>query len=197
MTQWTDGDRGRQRGLVGLAAAWIGVLTSPRAFFEDGVAPGDQGPGLTFLVAVVVFAQGTRFALGTDAYPVVDGRPVASGLFWLLVVAVLLAPLALHLVAAVQTVLLAVGTTERGGVSETVQVLAYASAPCVLTGVPVPAVQLALGALAAGLYLYGLAVVHGLSLWRAGALGLLPAIAAYGYGFRTLTALSDVAVVPV
>lgn len=192
MTQWTEGERGRRRGPVGVLAAWIGVLTSPRAFFERDVAPGDQGPGLTFVVAVAVVAQGTRFAVGADAYPVVGGRPVASGVFWLLVGAVLVAPLALHVVAAGQTLLLAVGTTERGGVSETVQVLAYAAAPCALAGVPVPEIQLASGVLATALYVYGVAIVHELSVPRAAVLGLLPAVAAYGYGFRTLEGLVPV-----
>ena len=191
MTQWVTPSGGRRRGPLGIAIAWVAVLTRPREFFERSIAAGDQGPGLTFLVAVVLVAQGTRFALGVDTYPVVAERPLASALFWLLVVAVLVAPLALHVVAALQTVLLAIGTAgeDRGGVSETVQVLAYAAAPCVLAGVPVPALQLAVGSLAAGLYVYGIAVVHDCSVPRALVLGVVPAVAAYGYGFQTIGAL--------
>lgn len=198
MTQWTDGDLGRARGPRGLAAAWLSVLISPRQFFAENVAPGDQGPGLTFAVTVVLIAQGTRFALGTETYPVVADRPLASGVFWLLAGAVLVAPLALHVVAALQTVLLAAGATERGGISETVQVLGYAAAPCVASGLPLPALQLASGLAAMALYVYGLSVVHELSLPRSVALGALPAIAAYGYGFRTLAVLADaMATVPI
>lgn len=192
MTQWVeDVAGGRERGLVGLGKSWLEVLVRPRRFFAAGVAPGDQGPGLTFAIAVVLVAQGTRFGLGTDPYPVVGGQPVLSGAFWLFAVAVLVAPVVLHAVAALQTVLLALGTDERAGVSETVQVLAYASAPCALAGVPLPPLQVAAGVWAGALYVLGLSVVHDLPPARAILLGALPAVVGYGYGFRTLSAARE------
>jgi hypothetical protein len=192
MTQWVeDVAGGRQRGLVGLGTSWLEVLVRPRRFFAAGVAPGDQGPGLTFAIAVVLVAQGTRFGLGTDPYPVVGGQPVLSGVFWLFAVAVLVAPVVLHAVAALQTVLLALGTDERGGVSESVQVLAYASAPCALAGVPLEPLQVAVGLWAGALYLVGLSVVHDLSPPRAVLFGSVPAVVAYGYGFRTIRAARE------
>lgn len=195
MTQWVeDVQGGRRRGPDGIALSWLEVLVRPRTFFEEGVAPGDQGPGLTFAVAVVLVFQGTRFAVGADPYPVLGGRPVASGAFWLLAVSVLVAPLALHVVAALQTLVLAAGTAERGGISETVQVLAYAAAPCALAGIPVATVQVAAGAYAVGLYWLGLAVVHDLPAPRATALGAVPALLAYGYGFRTVAAARELVV---
>lgn len=194
VTQWVEEvEGGRRRGPDGLALAWVEVLLRPRRFFAEGVAPGDQGPGLTFAVAVVLLAQGTRFALGVDSYPVLGERPLASGVFWLLAGAVLVAPLALHVVAAAQTVLLAAATDERAGVSETVQVLGYAAAPCALAGVPVAPLQVAAGAYAVALYVLGLGVVHGLSTPRAVVLGIAPAVLAYGYGFRTVGALAELA----
>lgn len=194
VTQWVEAvEGGRRRGPGGLALAWVEVLRRPRQFFAEGVAPGDQGPGLTFAVAVVLLAQGTRFAVGVDAYPVLGGRPVASGVFWTVAAAVLVAPLTLHVIAAGQTVLLAAGTDDRGGVSETVQVLAYAAAPCVLAGVPIPAVRVVAGTYAIVLYLVGLRAVHDLSIPRVVVLGIVPGIGAYGYGFRTISAVGDVA----
>lgn len=187
MTQWVeDVAGGRQRGLRGIAMTWVEVLVRPRRFFAEGVAPGDQGPGLTFAIAVVLVAQGLRFGLGVDSFPVVAGQPILSGAFWLAAAAVLVAPVALHAIAALQTILLAAGTDERGGVSETVQVLAYACAPCVLSGVPIPPLQVAVTAWAIGLYLVGLAIVHDLSPARTVAIGALPGVLAYGYAFRTV-----------
>ncbi|WP_248517602.1 YIP1 family protein [Salinarchaeum laminariae] len=190
MTQWVeDVEGGRQRGLRGLALAWVEIIVRPRTFFEEGVAPGDQGPGLTFAIAVVLLSQATRFAVGTDGYTVLGGQPLLSGAFWLAAVAVLVAPVALHVTAALQTLLLAAGTDERGGVSETVQVLAYASAPCVAVGVPIPPMQVAVAAWACGLYVLGLSTVHELHPARAAVLGAVPAVVAYGYGFRAVGAL--------
>lgn len=192
VTQWVDAVRGgRRRGPVGIAQSWVGVLVRPRRFFREGVAPGDQGPGLTFLVAVVLVQQGARFALGLDPYPVLGGRPIASGALWLFAIAVLVAPVFLHLDAALQTALLAIGADERGGVSETVQVAAYAAAPMVLAGVPHPVVQAAAAAYAVGLYCLGLSVVHGVSVPRAAALGTVPAVLAYVYAFRTASAFGE------
>lgn len=187
MTQWVeDVEGGRRRGPIGIALAWTEVLIRPRRFFADGVAPGDQGPGLTFVVVVVLFAQAPRFALGVDPFPVLGGQTVLSGVFWLVAVAVLVAPVVLHVVAALQTVILAAAVDDRAGVSETVQVLAYASAPCVVVGVPVGPLQVAAAVWAIGLYVLGLAVVHEISGIRAAGLGFSPAVLAYGLGFRTL-----------
>jgi hypothetical protein len=106
---------------------------------------------------------------------------------------VLVAPLGIHLVAAVQTLLLAMFAPDRGGISETVQVLCYASAPCVLAGVPSPWVRSAVVAYAAGLYLLGTAIVHDLGSVRATLVGFLPAAVVFGVGFRGFDALWTVA----
>ena len=191
MTQWVeDPHGGRARGPTGLARAWVEVLVRPRRFFRVGVTPGDQAPGLVFAAAVVLVEEGTRFALVEGAYPVFGGRPLASVVLALAVAVVLIAPAVLHLSAALVTVLLAVLTwladlaPDRGGVSETVQVLAYAAAPCVLAGPAIPTLRLVCTAYGTVLLVMGLATVHDLSIPRAAVVAVLPAAVVFGYGFR-------------
>jgi hypothetical protein len=170
------------------------VLRRPRTFFDRSVTPGDQAPGLVFAAAVVLVEEAIRFALVPEAAPAVGAGPALSALFWLAVAVVLVAPAALHLVAAIQTLSLILLVPERAGVSETVQVLAYAAAPCVLAGVPYPMVRLACALYGTVLLLTGLVVVHDASPGRAVLAGLVPAALVFGYGFRGFAAL--VALVP-
>lgn len=185
MTQWVDDpEGGRERGPRGIARAWIEVLVRPRRFFEHGVAPADQAPGLVFAVVVVAIYQGTRFALGVDEVPVVAEQPTLSAVFWLAAAAVIVTPVALHLTAAFQTLLLAPFAPDRGGVSETVQVIGYATAPCALAGVPVVALQALLLGYGAVLLVTGLSIVHRLPVWKAIPLGAGPAAIVFLGGFR-------------
>jgi hypothetical protein len=176
-----------------MARAWAEVVGRPHTFFRYNVAPGDQGPGITFLAAVVLLEEAIRLALVPAAYPDFGGRPLLSAVVWLLVAAVLVAPLGTHLVAALQTLLLAVAAPNRAGVSETVQVLCYASAPCLLAGVPEPWLRAFVVGYGAFVYVVGLAVVHDLGPVRATLLGILPAGLVFGLGFRGLDALATVA----
>ena len=49
MTTWVENPTGgRDRGPRNLVRAWIEVLVRPQQFFRNGVAPGDQAPGLVF-----------------------------------------------------------------------------------------------------------------------------------------------------
>jgi hypothetical protein len=190
MTQWVESTTGgRDRGPRAVARAWFEVATAPSRFFRTGVAPGDQAPGLTFAMVVVLVAELTRFALVPDAYPVVAGQPVLSGVLWLGVAVLLVAPAGLHLLAAVETVLLAGLAPDRAGVSETVQVLGYATAPCALAGIPSPLVRAVCGVYAFSLLVVGIATVHRVSTRRAIVLALVPGTVAYGYGFRALDAI--------
>jgi hypothetical protein len=197
VTQWVESPRGgRDRGPVALGRAWLEVLVRPRRFFRVGVAPGDQAPGLVFGAAVVLVAEATRFALVEGAAPVFRGRPVASAVLALALAVVLVAPAALHLTAAVVTVELATLTRlvgfapDRGGVSETVQVLAYAAAPCALAGAPIPGLRVACAAYGTVLLVVGFAVVHRLSVPRAALAAVVPAALVFGYGFRGFAAAS-------
>jgi hypothetical protein len=184
MTQWSSPDGGRERGPLGLARAWVAVLTRPRQFFRTAIAPGDQGPGVVFLVVVVGIATASLLALSPDVRPPQTGAPVLTPIVVVGAVALLVAPTALHLVAAVQTVILAALVDDRGGVSETVQVLAYACAPCVFVGIPVPAVRVACTAYGAVLLALGVAEVHDVSLPAAIALTAVPGAITFGYLFR-------------
>lgn len=195
MTRWVDTvDGGRDRGPRGIARAWLEVLVRPRRFFRTGVSSGDQAPGLTFLMVVVLLEEASRFLLVENAYPALPiARPLAVT-FWLAVVVLLVAPLGLHLVTAVQTLLLLPLADDRAGVSQTVQVIAYATAPCVVSGVPVPELRLAAAAYGAVLFVLGLAIVHRTSLARACLAGAVPIVLVFGYGFRSLGALADLGV---
>lgn len=191
MTQWVEeAAGGRDRGPAAIGRAWVEVLVRPRTFFRHGVAPGDQAPGLTFAAVVVLGAVGSWLWLGSGGYPVFDGRPYVSAVLVLLVAVVLVAPAAIHLTAAVQTVLLMAAVPHRAGISETVQVICYATAPCVLAGLPSPWVRSAVTLYGAGLYVLGIATVHDVRPIVAVVVGILPAVAVFGLGFGGIDALA-------
>ncbi|ELZ25469.1 hypothetical protein C475_10574 [Halosimplex carlsbadense 2-9-1] len=192
MTQWVENPTGgRDRGVAALARAWAEVLVRPRRLFRSGVAPGDQAPALVFAGAVVLVEELTRVASGAAAYPVLSGQPALSTLLFLALAVVLVAPASLHLTAALQTVILIAGAPERAGVSETVQVIAYAAAPCVFAGLPFPGVRVAATAYASVLLAVGVSDVHDVPLPKAAVLTAVPAALAFGYGFRGFAALSE------
>jgi hypothetical protein len=200
VTQWVEAATGgRDRGPFALARAWCEILVRPRRCFDNAIAPADQAPGLVFLVAVVLVEETTRAAVvagaerglvdtGPFAYPELTGLSPLVTVVFVLLVAVLLAPAILHLVAALQTLVLVALAPDRGGVGETVQVIAYATAPCVVAGVPDPRVRLACGLWGGGLYVLGISRVHGLSPARALVAAAVPAVLIFGYGFRAVPA---------
>jgi hypothetical protein len=191
MTQWVENPTGgRERGPRGLLRAWVEILVRPTRFFRNGVAPGDQAPGLAFGMGVVLVSEAVRLALVPEAVPEVAGGWGASALLTLAVATVFVAPLALHLVAAVESValVLLVPAERRAGVSETVQVVAYAAAPCVLAGVPVPAVRVVVAAWGALLLALGTAARNDASPLVALAASVVPAALVFGYGFRGFAA---------
>lgn len=198
MTQWVENPmNGRARGPRAIARAWIEVLVRPRQFFRTGIAPGDQAPGLVFAMGVVLVASVLRLALAGEtvfgsAYPIFGGRRALSVGLVLAVVVTLVAPLVLHLVAALLTVSLMAFAPDRAGVSETVQVLSYASAPCVLVGVPVPILGVAATAYGTALLVIGIAERHAVSRNRATALAAIPAGIVFGLGFGGFEALETV-----
>jgi hypothetical protein len=173
-----------------MARAWVEILVRPRRFFRTGIGPGDQAPALTFVMAVVAIEEGSRFLLVENAVPAVAGGERSSMAVALAVAVLIVAPASLHLISALQTVLLMLGAPDRGGVSETVQVLAYATAPCVFAGAGIPVLRAACAVYGTALYVVGLGHVHDLSMPRALALGAVPAAIVFGYGFRGFSALS-------
>lgn len=192
MTQWIENpEGGRDRGPQALVQAWVEAMTAPKRFFRAGVAPADQAPGLFFLMAVVLVAEGCRYVLVDNAAPSIGGRPYAGSVLGLALTVFLVAPLGLHLFVALQTVILRFFVSDRAGVSETVQVMAYASAPCVFAGVPIPSVRVICTLYGFGLLVVGMAVVHDAPTRR-----ILPAVAVpgalgFGYAFRGFGAANE------
>lgn len=193
MTQWVENPQGgRDRGPLAVARAWAEVLVRPRRLFRSAVAPADQAPGLVFASTVVFVEELSRVLAGTAAYPVLGNRPTASVVFWLAIATVLVAPAGLHLLAALQTLVLIPFTEERAGVSETVQTLAYAGAPCVFAGLPYPKVRLLAAAYGAVLLVVGTSEVHDLSLPTAAVLSAVPSVLVFGYAFRGFASFTAV-----
>lgn len=197
MTTWVERpEGGRDRGPRGLTRAWVEVLVRPRRFFRNGVAPGDQAPGLVFGVLVATAYAVARVAADPGPVVLVTRTPggerfvqsVPDALV-ILAVVVVVAPAVLHLVSALQTVLLMLSVPDRAGVSETVQVVAYATAPCALAGLPSPALRAVCAAYGTVLLVVGLSEVHGASLARATLAGAVPAAVVFGAGFGGSAAL--------
>lgn len=183
MTTWVEPRGGRRRGLRGLVQAGVQVLRHPVRFFEEVVSPGDQGPALAFAMAVVLVEETSRLLLVPAARPTVAGSDVSGALLFIALVTLLVTPLALHAFAALETLVLLTNPS-RGGVSETVQVLAYASAPCALAGIPIPELRLLVGVWASALLVVGFHVVHDLRYPLAVLYAAPAAILGVGYGFR-------------
>jgi hypothetical protein len=193
VTTWVEPEGGRERGPVGLAKSFTQVLLNPRTFFDEAVSPGDQAPGLVFGMAVVAVEESTRLAVHPSAaldFP--TSQWLAAALTVLLAV-LLVAPAGLHALSAIQTLALVALAPDRGGVSETVQVLAYAAAPCAFVGVSIPAVTFICGLWAFGLLILGTSVVHEVSPPRAALAAVVPGALAFGSGFGLFAAAAELA----
>ncbi|PSQ17454.1 hypothetical protein BRD00_07005 [Halobacteriales archaeon QS_8_69_26] len=184
MTQWIeDPSGGRDRGPAALVRAWAEVMVRPSRFFENAVAPGDQAPGLVFAMLVVLVEETVRVVALGD-YPVVADQPTISAVLWIGVMVLLITPAMLHLAAAIATVVLVPMTPDRAGVSETVQVLGYASAPCLFAAVPVLQVRAAAVVYGAVLAYVGIGRIHRIPPLRTVLATAAPAYVVFGYGFR-------------
>lgn len=193
MTQWVENPHGgRARGPRGLARAWLEVMVRPRRFFRNGIAPADQAPGLVFVITVTVVVLVGRLVFAPETLPTFGTNRVVSGAIVVGIGGFLVAPLALHLAAALQTLALLPIVDDRAGISETVQLIAYATAPCVFVVVPVAAVQLLAAAYGFGLLVIGLSVVHRTSLIRASLASLVPGLFVFGFAFGGLSAFEAV-----
>ena len=138
VTQWVENpEGGRRRGPRGLARAWVEVLVRPGRFFRNGVAPADQAPGLTFALAVAFTVVVGRLLLSPGSLPgytrVVSstGSPYLSAAVLAGVIGFLVAPLVLHLAAALATLSLIAVVDDRAGISASV---ASAAARCRTSG---------------------------------------------------------------
>lgn len=193
VTQWVENATGgRARGPRALLVAWLDALVRPRTFFRSSVAPGDQSAGLTFALAVVAVYLSTQFAFAPELVPTFSGFPRLSAVLVVGLLVVLVAPLVLHLVAALQTLVLVPFVDDRAGVSETVQVFAYATAPCVFAGLPIPALQAACPLYGAFLATVGVSVRHDISFARAVVLTAIPNLVVFGFAFGGLAAVDQI-----
>jgi hypothetical protein len=171
------------------------VLLRPRRFFENGVAPGDQAPGLIFAITVTFWFVGGRLLLGPETLSgyqrivAVTGSVYLSAAIVLGVACFLVAPLVLHLAAALATLTLVPIVGDRAGVSETVQVIGYAVAPVVFAAIPIPTVQLLASLYGVVLLVVGISVVHHTSIPRAFVAGLFPAVFVFGFAAGGIGAL--------
>jgi len=184
VTQWIeDPSGGRDRGPEAIARAWAEVLVRPSKFFPAAVAPGDQAPGLVFAMLVVLVEEVIR-VLALGEYPTFAGESTASAVLWVGVMVLLITPAVLHLAGALATVLLVPLAPDRGGVSETVQVFGYATAPCLFAGVPVLEVRAAAVVYGATLAVVGVGRIHRIPPLRAMIVTAAPSYVVFGYGFR-------------
>lgn len=195
MTQWVENATGgRARGPRALLLAWLDVLVHPQAFFRESVAPGDQSAGLTFALTVVAVYVSTRASFSPEMIPIFSGFPRLSTLLIVGLLVVLVAPLVLHLVAAIQTLVLVPFVDDRAGVSETVQVFSYATAPCVLAGLPIPTVQVACTLYGAVLATVGVSIRHDISFTRSVVFTAIPNLVVFGSAFGGLAAINRVVI---
>lgn len=194
MTTWVEPEGGRERGPGGLAKSFTQVLVNPRVFFEEAVSPGDQAPGLVFAMAVVFVEESTRMAVTPDAALDFPTAPWLAALLTVSLAVLLVTPAAIHALSALETLALVALAPDRGGVSETVQVLAYAAAPCAFVGAGIPAVTVVCGLWAFALLVLGTSVVHDVTAPRALAASVVPGALAFGSGFGWFAAASSIAV---
>jgi hypothetical protein len=145
-------------------------------------------------MTVVLVEEATRFALVPGAAPNLGDSPALSALFGLAVATLFVAPAALHLTAALQTVLLMALAPDRGGISETVQVVAYTTAPCVFAGIPSPALRATCAVYGTVLFFVGMREVHDASPLRTVLAGAIPAALVFGYAFRGFAAMAELVV---
>jgi hypothetical protein len=193
VTTWVQPEGGRERGPVGLAKSFTQVLLNPRTFFEEAVSPGDQAPGLVFAMTVVAVEETIRLAVHPSAALDFPTSQWLAGVLTVVLAVLLVAPAGLHALSAIETLALVPLAPDRGGVSETVQVLAYAAAPCAFVGVSIPAVTFGCGLWAFGLLVLGTSVVHDLSIPRASLAALAPGALAFGSGFGWFAATATLA----
>lgn len=190
VTTWIEQpEGGRDRGLRGLGRAWIEVLTRPRRFFATGIGEGDQGPGLTFAILVAGGFITEWVIASPSVIPGVAESRLLSGVVTILAVSLLAAPAGLHLTAALITLSLVVFVEERSGVSQTVQVAAYATAPMVFAGPPVPALRVVCGIYGIVLLAVGIRTVHDASWPRVALVSAVPGVFAFGIAYRGVAAV--------
>ncbi|MFP4590690.1 MAG: YIP1 family protein [Halobacteriales archaeon] len=165
-------------------ALWGAVLVTPWRVFPDRVRPGDQTAAMVLAVLVTGAWVSVRVVVDPGWVPVLGGSRRASVVIVGLLLSVVVAPVAVHVLAAVSTIVLVVIAPDRAGVSETVQVVAFSLAPVPLVATGVAELQVLASLYGTALLVVGLQRVHHVSPERALLAGLLPAYLLFvvGYG---------------
>lgn len=162
---------------------WGETLLTPWRVFPGGIRPGEQLPAVIFTVLVTGAWVAVRVAVDPGAVPVLGDAPVVSMLIWAALLAVVVAPVAVHVMAAVATVVLIAIASDRAGVSETVQTVAFAMAPAPVLATGVAELQVLATIYGTFLVMYGLSAVHRVSPERALLAGAVPAYVLFVVGF--------------
>ena len=160
---------------------WIAIIIRPKWFFEKKIKSGNQSEGLVFAMGVVMVEEGSRLILVDSTHFFIS----------LGVVVLIITPILLHIVAAIQTLLLSIGAKNRKGIGATVQVIGYSIAPCVFAGLTIPSLRFLCAAYGSMLLVIGLKEVHDISLKRALVIAIIPAIIIFGYLFRGILSLNN------
>tara|TARA_Y100000996_G_scaffold371739_1_gene320241 strand:+ start:506 stop:1045 length:540 start_codon:yes stop_codon:yes gene_type:complete len=163
---------------------WIAIIIHPKGFFEKKIKSGKQSDGLIFAMVVVMIEEGSRIIIHTPW--------TVTYFFISLGVAVLIVtPILLHIVAAIQTLLLRMGAKNRKGIGATVQVIGYSIAPCIFAGFAIPSLRVLCAIYGSILLIIGLKEVHDVSLRKAFLISIIPAIIVFGLLFRGILALNS------
>lgn len=154
-----------------LAGKWYGVVVRPRRFF-DRVNRDERGQraALTFFTAVLLVGRARTVASA--------GTPLRAAAIAAMLL--LLSPVVLHVVTALQYLAVWLVTERDEGVDRTLRAVAYGSAPGALAAAPY------LGAVSfLGIWLVavGIAEGHGLRRRRAAAAAAVPSLLLFGIVF--------------
>lgn len=170
---------------------WGTAMIAPWHCFDRYTVEGDQTRAIGFSVVVVAIWLSLGTFSGTVSYPVIGEMPSVSFVLWFAVLALLVIPIGLHVLAFISTLVILATVRERATVSETVQTIAFAMSPAVFLSVPVVEVQAVAAVHGSVLVVYGLRIVHATSFWRALLAGVLPAYLLFGLGFGAQEAVIE------
>ena len=95
-------------------------MAHPGIFFNERVESGRQSNGLIFAMGVIALEEGSRLMLIDTRYYFIS----------LGIAVLIITPILLHIVAAIQTLLLRLFVENRRGIGATVIVIGYSIAPC-------------------------------------------------------------------
>jgi hypothetical protein len=169
---------------LNLIDTWLKVMTKPRLFFREMMGESGQGEGLVFVMVLATVEEGSRLIwIGSEYIIIILGITVFIA-----------TPILLHIVAAIQTILLRFVKKDRNGMSLTVKVICYSLSPCIFMGLTVPFLRVICAVYGWAILVIGIKEAHGVSMRNALLVTAIPSIIIFGYMLRGL--LSIEALVP-